>query len=98
VASYLLEFYLPRAASRSAATISARIDDEAGRLSREGAAVRLVQALCIPDDELFQCLVDAPSVAVAALLAQRAGLPADAHPEAVELVRLPHPRVRGRDR
>jgi hypothetical protein len=92
VPTYLIEFFLPRSSTGQASDITARIGDAARRLDREGTPVRLVQALRIGDEELFQCVVDAPSAAAAETLRQRAGLPPDARPELVVVLTLPHRR------
>jgi len=92
VPTYLVEFFLPRASAGQAEAITARLDEAASGLQREGTPVRLVQALSIGDEELFQCLLDAPSVPVAELLCRRADLPGDARPEQVDVLTLPHRR------
>jgi hypothetical protein len=90
--TYLLEFFLPQSSSGLAGAISAGIDSAALDLQREGTPVRLVQALSIGDEELFQCVVDAPSAEDAERLRLRAGLPADARPEQVDVLTLPRRR------
>ena len=90
--TYLMEFFLPRSSTGQASAITAHIADAALHLNREGTPVRLVQALSIGDEELFQCVVDAPTAADADVLRQRAGLPADARPEQVDVLTLPHRR------
>jgi hypothetical protein len=92
VPTYLVEFFLPRSSTGQAGDITARIGDAARQLHREGTPVRLVQALSIGDEELFQCVVDAPTAAAAEALRARAGLPPDARPEQVDVLTLPHRR------
>lgn len=90
--TYLIEFFLARSSTGQAGDITARIADAAVHLNREGTPVRLVQALSIGDEELFQCVVDAPNWVAAEALRARAGLPVDARPEQVDVLTLPHRR------
>jgi hypothetical protein len=92
VPTYLIEFFLARSSTDQAGAITARIADAALLLQREGTPVRLVQALSIGDDELFQCVVDAPTPVEAEVLRRRAGLPVDGRPEQVDVLTLPHRR------
>ncbi len=88
--AYLIEFFLPRSRTADAQAITARVQRAAAELTSEGTPVSLVQALALSRDELFQCLLDAPSTTAAAALRERAGLPSFAEPELVERVPLPH--------
>ena len=90
--TYLIEFFLARSSTGQAGDITARIADAVRHLTDEGTPVRLVQAISIGDEELFQCVVDAPTAADAETLRQRAELPVDARPEQVDVLNLPHRR------
>jgi hypothetical protein len=90
--TYLLEFFLPRSSAGLANAITAGIGSAARDLQGEGTPVRLVQALCIGDEELYQCVVAAPSAQDAEELWRRVGLPTDARPEQVDVLTLPHRR------
>lgn len=90
--TYLVEFFLPRSSARHAEDITARLEGAVRAIQSDGTPVRLVQALSIGDEELFQCVLDAPSVTTAEQLCRRAGLPAAGRPEQVDVLTLPHRR------
>ncbi len=72
--SYLVETFLPQghAADRHAQGLATTAVAEA--LMREGTPVQFGGSLYVPEDEIFLCRFDAPSVGVVEWIAEQAGL------------------------
>jgi hypothetical protein len=95
---YMIEFFHPHAQDGETELLSTRISRAAEELTAHGMGVRVVQAVAFPEDELFQCLLEASSVDAVVELRRQAGLPEDAQPEPVDLLPLPgtaQPQPRG---
>jgi len=108
VAEYLVELYLPGAASDGAG-VATRAQAAAEAMASEGIAVRFLRSILVPEDEICFCLYEAPSAHVVTEAATRAALLFDRVLEAVHVPALdregPHvtepcarPDLRERDR
>jgi len=83
MARYLVESFIPRARTGDAAAITARLRDEAERLTSRGTPVRLVQAIFVPDDEICFSLYESMSVDLVVEVSRRAELSCERVVEAV---------------
>lgn len=72
---FLVEAYTP--ATIQVAALEARARRTADRLSQNGAQVRYVRAIYVPEDELCMHLVDAASADAADDLVRRVGISPD---------------------
>jgi hypothetical protein len=71
MSEYLVEAYQHRAGAREIGAASARARQAADELAREGAAVRYLRSIFVPEDELCFHLFESPSPqAVRAALAR----------------------------
>jgi hypothetical protein len=80
---YLVESYLP-AEGVGIEEIDGRARAAAEELSGEGAAVRHLRSILVPEDEMCALHYDAPSRELALEAAQRAGMTSDRVVEMVE--------------
>ena len=80
---YLVELYLPRSRADGVRRVTARIRITAGRMRREGSAVRCLQTVFVPSDETLLEVCDGTSAGVVEELHQRCGLAPDRIVEAV---------------
>jgi Nickel responsive protein SCO4226-like len=74
VPRFLVETYMSRAASGELQAAVARARLAAAELSREGRPTRFIRSFFLPDDEVWFCLFEAQSEAVAAEASRRAEL------------------------
>jgi hypothetical protein len=80
---YLVEVYVPRNGAPGVREASARARQTAERLSGEGAAVRYVRAIFVPEDETCFHVFEAVSQGAVRVPSERAGFPAQRIVEAV---------------
>lgn len=67
MAKYLIELYVPRGSARTTERLTTAV-------AAAGAPLRHLQTIVVPTDEIGFCLVEAPSLAAVAELAEAAGL------------------------
>jgi Protein of unknown function (DUF4242) len=72
--TFLLEAYVPRTAAGAPAAAAARARAAAAAMRREGRPIRVVRSFFMPDDELWFCLYEAPSLDDVSEASRRAGL------------------------
>jgi hypothetical protein len=76
MATYLIELYASRGTTRAAKRIAAAI-------ATTGKELRYLRTILVPDDEICFCLIEAPSVAALAELAETAHVELDRIVEAI---------------
>jgi hypothetical protein len=76
VTKYLIELYVPRGSAPATERLTTAV-------AAAGAPLRHLQTILVPADEIGFCLVEAPSVAAVAELAESAGLEPERIVEAV---------------
>jgi hypothetical protein len=74
VPSFLVESYLTRRQAGERTARERRARSAAEELTRKNPGVRFDRSVHVPEDEICFFFFDAPSLGVAALVAQRAGL------------------------
>ena len=87
VAEYLVELYLPDAASDGAG-VATRAQAAAEAMASEGIGVRFLRSILVPEDEICFCLYEAPSAHVVTEAATRAALQFERVVEAVDVPAL----------
>ena len=101
-ATYLAELYLPRLRAGELEQAAARARATAAEMRREGAPVRYLRSLFVPDDETCFFLFEGPSAAAVKEAAERAAIPVERVVQAVQVGQedLPPdrtPQARGND-
>jgi hypothetical protein len=86
MATYLVEFFLPRSTSDAGAELARRVGRVSERLRSEGVSVQLLQAVAVPGEEFCLCLFDADSPDDVDEVTRRAGLPTEGRPEPVRFL------------
>jgi hypothetical protein len=84
VAEFLLELYMSRSDRGAVVDGSDRAAVAAQRLRREGASVRYMRSIFVPEDETCFLIYEAASIDDVRRAASLAGLPADHIVEALE--------------
>src|SRR5262245_22387533 len=74
-AYHLAELYLPELTEQAVDTLVARLDAAAAVLTREGAPVRLLLTVSVPEDEVLYGVFGADSSDLVSRTCDRAGLP-----------------------
>jgi hypothetical protein len=87
VATYLVEFYVPRTRRSDVVEFVARTRSVCEALGAEGTAVRLLHAVVEPASELCLCFFEAETHDAVREGVRRAELPFEGVPEPVEFVR-----------
>lgn len=72
--TFLLEAYVPRTSTGGAAAAAVRARAAAAAMRREGTPIRVLRSFFMPDDELWFCLYEAPSLDHVSEASHRAGL------------------------
>ena len=80
---YLVELYVPKASARDRRATAARARAAAAEVSRDGARVRWLQSIFVPEDETWFLLYEAPTKAAVRRAVARAAFP---HARVVEAV------------
>jgi hypothetical protein len=83
MARYLAELYLPQTGSDGLREAVARARSAAQELTREGAPVRYLRSIFVPEDETYFLLYEAGSAEAVAEASARAGIAAERIVEAV---------------
>ncbi len=83
--NYLVESYLARTRAADLDAATARADDAAEAMRREGIAVRHVRTTFLPGDEVCLHLFEAPSLEAASELTRRAEIAFHRIVQAVEI-------------
>jgi hypothetical protein len=83
VARYLVELYLPNAAADGVRAATARAHQAAAETSKEGAQVRCLRSIFVPEDETWFLLYDADSAEAVRNAVERAALQAARVVEAI---------------
>jgi hypothetical protein len=86
VATYLVEFFVPRTHRASVTDAVARARAASAALRAAGTPIRLLHAVVEPASELCLCFFEAETSDVVLEGTRRAGLPFDGLPEEVEFV------------
>jgi hypothetical protein len=84
MAEYLVELYLSRDGKPDLEGAVARVRAAAQELTREGAPVRYLRTIFVPEDETCFFLYDAASAEAAGEATRRAGLSFDRVVEAID--------------
>ena len=71
---YLVEAYLPVAGTKGQAEVEARVRTAAEQLAREGAPLRHLNCIFVPQDEMCLLLYEAASPELVRQACQRAGI------------------------
>lgn len=74
---YLIESYLPALGADERAQVAARARAAADELARDGAVLRYVDAIFVPDDEMCLLVYEADSADLVREAARRAGVSCD---------------------
>jgi hypothetical protein len=72
--TFLLEAYMPRTSAGGAAAAAVRARAAAAAMRREGTPIRVLRSFFMPDDEVWFCLYQAPSLDDVSEASHRAGL------------------------
>jgi Protein of unknown function (DUF4242) len=72
--TFLLEAYVPRTSAGAPAAAAERARAAAAAMRRDGRPIRVVRSFFMPDDELWFCLYEAPSLDDVSEATRRAGL------------------------
>ena len=72
--TYLLETYMSRTSASAPAAATARARAAAAQMRREGTPIRVLRSFFAPEDELWFCLYEAPSLDEVSEASHRAGL------------------------
>jgi 20S proteasome alpha/beta subunit len=75
VQTYLVEHYRPGLHAPELGRLAARIREAVEELAREGASIRFVRSVIVPEDESLLCLLDAASEQLVRDAYARAGIP-----------------------
>ena len=81
---YLVELYLPKEAADDPASATRRARAAATKARREGARVRFLRSIVVPEDETWFLVYDAPTLAAVERALEEAALTGARITEAIE--------------
>ena len=74
---FVIESYLPVAGADSHTAVAARVRAAAAELAREGAQLRHLECIFVPEDELLMVMYEAGSAELVREAGRRAGIPCE---------------------